>query len=140
MSQHPKFASMDDYLAAVSPDVRRVMQEIRKIIKRTVPAAEETISYQMPAFKLDRTFIYFAAFKRHIGIYPPVNGDEDLVTALLPYRGEKGNLRFPLDQPMPYDLIARVVEALSRQHSKKQSIRRYPFARGARYTPPTKVY
>ena len=118
MSQRPKFASIDDYLATVSPDVRRIMEEIRKVVKRTVPAAEETISYQMPAFKLDRTFIYFAAFKKHVGIYPPVKGDKDLAKALLPYRGEKGNLKFPLDQPMPYDLIGRVVEALSRQYSK----------------------
>lgn len=118
MSQRPKFASIDDYLATVSPDVRRIVEEIRKIVKRTVPAAVETISYQMPAFKLDHTFIYFAAFKKHIGIYPPVKGDKDLSKALLSYRGEKGNLKFPLDQPMPYDLIGRVVEALSRQYSK----------------------
>ena len=118
MSQRPKFASIDDYLATVSPDVRSILEEIRKIIKRTVPAAEETISYQMPAFRLGRTFIYFAAFKKHIGIYPPVEGDDELTEALLPYRGEKGNLKFPLDQPMPYDLIGRVVEALSQQYSK----------------------
>jgi uncharacterized protein YdhG (YjbR/CyaY superfamily) len=117
MSQRPKFASIDDYLATVSPDVRCILQEIREIVKRTVPAAEETISYQMPAFKLSRTFIYFAAFKKHVGIYPPVKGDKELTKALLPYRGEKGNLKFPLDRPIPYDLIGRVVEALSRQYA-----------------------
>ena len=118
MSQRPKFARIDDYLVTVSPAVRGIMEEIRKVVKRTVPAAEETISYQMPAFKLDRTFIYFAAFKKHVGIYPPVKGDKDLAKVLLPYRGEKGNLKFRLDQPMPYDLIGRVVAALSRQYSK----------------------
>jgi len=61
MSQRPKFASIDDYIATVSPDVRSILQEMRKIVKRAVPGAEETISYQMPAFKLDRTFIYFAS-------------------------------------------------------------------------------
>ena len=118
MGQRPKFAGIDDYLVTVSPAVRGIIEEIRKIVKRTAPAADETISYQMPAFKLDRTFIYFAAFKKHVGIRPPVKGDKGLAKALLPYRGEKGNLKFPLDQPMPYDLIGRVVEALSRQYSK----------------------
>ncbi len=82
-----------------------------------VPEAVETISYQMPAFRLKRIFFYFAAFKKHIGVYPPVSGDDDLMQALLPYRNDKGNLKFPLDQPMPYDLIGRVAEALARQHS-----------------------
>ena len=118
MSQQKKFASIDEYLATVSPEVRPILEEIRKIVKRVVPAAEETISYQMPAFKLDYTFIYFAAFKKHVGIYPPVKGDTDLDAALLPYRGEKGNLKFPLDQPMPYQLIGRVAEALAAQYSK----------------------
>jgi uncharacterized protein YdhG (YjbR/CyaY superfamily) len=68
----------------------------------------------MPTFKLDRSFIYFAAFNTHVGMYPPVKGDVGLAKALRPYRGEKGNLKFPLDQPMPYDLIGRVAEALSR--------------------------
>jgi len=66
----------------------------------------------------NRIFIYFAGFKNHIGIYPPVRGDESLTRDLLPYRGEKGNLKVPLDQPMPYDLIQRVAEALSQQYSK----------------------
>jgi uncharacterized protein YdhG (YjbR/CyaY superfamily) len=118
MSQRPKFTSIDEYLTTVPRDVRPVMEEIRRIVRRTCPAAQETISYQMPAFKLERIFIYFAAFKKHVGIYPPVKADNDLAVALLPYRGEKGNLKFPLDQPMPYDLIGRVVEALSGQYWK----------------------
>ena len=118
MSKRPKFESMDEYFAATSPDVVSILEEIRKIVKLAVPAAEETISYQIPAFKLKRIFFYFAAFKKHVGIYPPVNDDQDLIEALAPYRGEKGNLQFPLDQPMPYDLIRRVAEALALQSSK----------------------
>jgi uncharacterized protein YdhG (YjbR/CyaY superfamily) len=109
---------MDDYLATVSPDVRPILEQIRDLVRRTVPAAKETISYQMPAFKLNRTFFYFAAFKKHVGIYPPVKGDDDLERALRPYRGEKGNLKFPLDEPIPFDLIGRVAQALADQHSK----------------------
>jgi uncharacterized protein YdhG (YjbR/CyaY superfamily) len=110
-----KFANIDDYLTSVSPQSKLILTEIRKLIRDKVPHATETISYQLPAFKLTRTFIYFAAFKKHIGIYPPVKGDKNLMDALLPYAGEKGNLKFPLDQPMPYELIGRVVVALAKQ-------------------------
>ena len=71
----------------------------------------------MPAFKLSRIFIFYAAFQKHIGVYPPLHADPDLVAELTPYRGEKGNLKFPLDQPMPYNLIARVAKALADQAS-----------------------
>jgi uncharacterized protein YdhG (YjbR/CyaY superfamily) len=116
MTARPKFATIDDYLASVTPESKLILGEIRKLIQVKVPNANETISYQMPAFKLSRTFIYFAAFKKHIGIYPPVKGDKILTAALLPYAGEKGNLKFPLDQPMPYELIGRVVVALAKQY------------------------
>jgi uncharacterized protein YdhG (YjbR/CyaY superfamily) len=82
------------------------------------PAAVETISYQMPAFKAGRVFIYFAAFKNHIGIYPPVRGNKDLEQDLVPYRGPKGNLKFPLNEPIPFDLIECVVEALHKMNEK----------------------
>jgi uncharacterized protein YdhG (YjbR/CyaY superfamily) len=116
MTERPKFANIDDYLKSFEPDSKLILEEIRKLIQVKVPNAKETISYQLPAFKLRRTFIYFAAFKKHIGIYPPVKGDKTLTDALLPYAGEKGNLKFPLDQPMPYELIGRVVVALAKQY------------------------
>jgi uncharacterized protein YdhG (YjbR/CyaY superfamily) len=121
MSEHPKFANIDDYLASVSPQSRLILGEIRKLIRVKVPNAKETISYQLPAFRLNRTFIYFAAFKKHIGIYPPVKGDKNLMDALQPYAGEKGNLRFSLDQPMPYELIGRVAVALAAQYESAAS-------------------
>ncbi|MCC7205718.1 MAG: DUF1801 domain-containing protein, partial [Anaerolineae bacterium] len=105
------------YLNAAPPDVRPILEAIRDIVRRAVPDAKETISYQMPAFKLDHVFMFFAAFKRHIGVYPPVHGDDALERDLQPFRGEKGNLKFPLDQPMPYDLIRRVALALAEQAS-----------------------
>ena len=118
MSKRPKFTSIDGYIASVPSGVQTTLEEIRQVVKTRVPDAIETISYQMPAFKLDKVFFYFVAFKNHIGIYPPVKDDKNLQKALLPYRGEKGNLKFPLDQPMPYDLIGRVASALSRERSK----------------------
>lgn len=119
MTEQLKFTSIDDYIASASLDVQSILQEIRRVVKTEVPTAVETISYQLPAFKLDRVFIYFAAFKKHIGVYPPVKGDKNLQKALLPYRGEKGNLKFPLEQPVPYELIRRVAAALSREYSKQ---------------------
>jgi uncharacterized protein YdhG (YjbR/CyaY superfamily) len=116
MTERPKFANIDDYLASVSPESKLILEEIRKLIRAKVPNARETISYQLPAFKLSRTFIYFAAFKKHIGIYPPVKANKTLADALLPYSGEKGNLKFPLDQPIPYELIGRVAVALAKQY------------------------
>ncbi|HEY7899189.1 MAG TPA: DUF1801 domain-containing protein [Gemmatimonadaceae bacterium] len=112
-----RFATIDNYLASLPQDSRKIIEEIRRIVKDRVPAAVETISYDLPAFKLDKVFIYFAAFKKHIGIYPPVKGDAALQKELLPYRGEKNNLKFPLDKPIPYELIGRVAATLSRERS-----------------------
>ncbi len=112
-----KFQSIDEYIASAAPETRSILQEIRRRVRRLVPEAKEVISYQMPAFRGKRTFIYFAGFKQHIGIYPPVKGEASLNQALLPYRGEKGNLRFPLAEPIPYDLIERVIKALAKEHA-----------------------
>ncbi len=116
MKERPKFTSIDDYLELVSPDARVILEEIRKLIQTKVPNAEEVISYQMPAFKLNRTFIYFAAFQKHIGIYPPVQNDKALINELRPFSNEKGNLKFPLNKPIPYELIGRVAVALAKDY------------------------
>ena len=118
MSPRPKFATIDEYVDSVPTGVREILEEIRRTIAGAVPGAKETIGYGMPAFRSDRIFIYFAAFKKHIGIYPPVRGDAKLDAELLPYRGEKGNLKFPLGKPMPYPLISRVAETLAQQYAK----------------------
>ena len=112
-----------DYIATAPPESRKVLRKVRALIRKTVPGAKETISYGMPAFKLDYTFIYFAGYKKHIGVYPPVKGDKALQKALRPFRGEKGNLRFPLDEPIPYDLLRRVVTALHKQYKKANARR-----------------
>jgi uncharacterized protein YdhG (YjbR/CyaY superfamily) len=112
MAEKSKLTTIDAYIASASPEAQGILEKIRSIIKQVAPEATEIISYQMPAFKTGRVFIYFAAFKNHIGIYPPVRGNEDLEQSLIPYRGPKGNLKFPLNEPMPFDLIKRVAEAL----------------------------
>jgi len=115
MKQRGRIDTISEYLQTVSPEVRTRLEKIREIVRDSVPSATETISYQMPAFRDRLIFIYFAAFKSHIGIYPPVKGDLQLLEDLQPYSGPKGNLRFPHDQPIPPELVKRVVEALRRQ-------------------------
>jgi uncharacterized protein YdhG (YjbR/CyaY superfamily) len=96
---------VDEYIARHSPEVQAVLHQVRQAVRRAAPNAQEVISYQMPALRQNGVLVYFAAFKRHIGFYPPIRGDAHLEKAAAPYVGEKGNLRFPLDKPIPLDLI-----------------------------------
>lgn len=107
----PGVRAVDAYIAGAPVEVQPILQKIRSLVRRLAPKAEEVISYRMPAFRLDGMLIYYAPFKAHIGIFPPVTGDRALEADLAPYRGPKGNLRFPLDGKMPYALIGRVVKA-----------------------------
>ena len=111
--------NVDEYIAAYPPEVRAVLERIRSTIRSVAPDAQEGISYQIPAFKLNGALVYFAAFKKHIGLYPPVRGDARLEKAIAPYAGEKGNLRFPLDRPIPFDLIERIVKFRVMQNRAK---------------------
>jgi len=100
--------TIDAYIAAAAPEARPILRKIRTLIRKAAPDAEETISYRMPAFRGNGILLYFAAFKNHIGLFPPVDGDAKLDADLARYRGPKGNLKFPLDEPMPYELIGRI--------------------------------
>jgi uncharacterized protein YdhG (YjbR/CyaY superfamily) len=111
-------AGVDAYIAAAEPEARAVLKKIRAMVKRVVPEATETISYRIPALRMGRVFFYYAAFKKHIGIFPPVRSDKMLVKELESYRGPKGNLQFQLDEPMPYELIGRVAAALAKEYGK----------------------
>ena len=102
--------SVDEYIAGFPPAVQDVLQKIRATVRKAAPEAEETIKYKMPTFTLHGNLVYFAAFQGHIGFYPPVTGSKELRGELKRYEGPKGSLRFPLDKPIPYDLIARIVE------------------------------
>jgi uncharacterized protein YdhG (YjbR/CyaY superfamily) len=111
--------SIDDYIAAFSPEVQTILERIRLTIRSAAPDAQETISYRIPTFTLNGALVHFAAFKEHIGFYPPVRGDARLEKASSAYAGEKGNLRFPLDQPIPYGLIERLVKLRAKQNLLK---------------------
>lgn len=104
------------HFAAAAPDIRARLAAIRAEVERSVPAACACIGYRMPAFRLRRVFFYFAAFRHHIGIYPPLAAPPALVAELAPWRGPKGNLSFRHDAPLPLDLIGRLAGALATQY------------------------
>jgi uncharacterized protein YdhG (YjbR/CyaY superfamily) len=109
----------EEHFQRATPDVRARLQDIAGEVERRVPDAVRCIGYQMPAFKRDRAFFYFAAFKKHIGIYPPLHAPDGLVAELEPYRGPKGNLLFSHVDPLPVELIGRAAEALARAYGQR---------------------
>jgi uncharacterized protein YdhG (YjbR/CyaY superfamily) len=120
----PTPRTIDDYIATFAPAVQAILRKIRRTIRGGAPDAEEAISYQIPTFKWHGNLVHFAAFKNHIGFYPPVGGDAALVKAVSPYANERGNLRFPLDQPIPYELIERIVKLRVKQNLAKAAAKR----------------
>jgi uncharacterized protein YdhG (YjbR/CyaY superfamily) len=112
------FSSHEEYFATVAPEVQPLLASIQAKVESLLPEASRCISYNMPAYSGKRAFFYFAAFKKHIGIYPPCR-DAALHQELAPYRGEKGNLSFALNRPLPLDLIGRVAAALHREYEHK---------------------
>ena len=104
------FNSIDEYIASFPEDIQKILEEIRATIKAAAPDAEEKISYQMPTFYLNGNLIHFAAFKNHIGIYPTPSGTQAFKDEISMYQGAKGSIRLPIDEPMPLELISRIVK------------------------------
>ncbi len=121
-SQKPQ--SIDDYIARFPAEVQVILQQVRSTIRHAAPEATEVISYQMPAFRQHGILVYFAAWKEHIGLYPPIAGDQRLEQALARYAGPKGNLQFPLEEPIPLKLIERIVKLRVKQDTEKASAKR----------------
>jgi uncharacterized protein YdhG (YjbR/CyaY superfamily) len=101
MAKPKRAKDIDDYMSQFPADVQAILQKVRSTISSAAPEAKETISYLMPAFKLHGMLVYFAAWEKHIGLYPPISGDKTLEKAVARYAGPKGNLQFPLDEPIP---------------------------------------
>lgn len=101
---------IDDYIANYPPDVQQILQKIRAIIREAAPEAREKINYGIPTFTLNGNLVHYAGFKNHVGFYPAPNGVEKFKKQLSKYEGAKGSVKFPLDQPIPYDLIRKIVE------------------------------
>src|SRR3984957_13417603 len=124
MAKPKKATDMDSYISQFPADVQAILQKVRTAISTAAPESKETISYMMPAFKLHGILVYFAGWKKHIGLYPPISGDRTLDKAVARYAGPKGNLQFPLDEPIPYDLIERIVKLRVRQDIAKAAAKR----------------
>jgi uncharacterized protein YdhG (YjbR/CyaY superfamily) len=109
--------SVDAYIASSPAALRPILAAIRTTVRNAAPGAEERISYGMPAYFLGAVLVYFAAYKKHIGFYPPIR-DKSLRLLLARYAGPKGNLQFPLSEPIPHALITRIVEARVRERGR----------------------
>jgi uncharacterized protein YdhG (YjbR/CyaY superfamily) len=117
--------NIDEYIAGFPRDIQKILAKIRSIIKKAAPGAEEKISYQMPTFTLNGNLVHFAAFREHIGFYPTPSGTEKFQKELTAYKGGKGSIRFPLDEPIPFALIEKIVkfrvkESLERSDAGKK--------------------
>lgn len=113
----PAPQTIDDYIAAYPPDVQKVLKKVRSTIKAAAPDATEAIKYQIPTFVLNGNLVSFAAYKQHIGVYPVPAGTQKFQQAIAVYRAAKSTLRFPLDEPIPYDLIAQLVKYLIKERA-----------------------
>jgi len=105
-----KYKTIDEYIKTFPKDIQIILEKIRQTIHETAPETVETVSYQMPTFKLNgKNLVHFAAFKEHIGFYPTPSGIDSFEKELAPYRTGKGTLQFPLDKPIPFNLVKKVV-------------------------------
>ncbi len=112
--------STDEYIAQFPQDLQAILQKVRSVIKETAPQATERISYGMPGFYQDGMLVWFAGHARHIGFYPTGEGVEAFKKELAGYKTSKGAVQFPLDQPIPYELIKRIVKHRIEENTRKK--------------------
>jgi uncharacterized protein YdhG (YjbR/CyaY superfamily) len=123
-----KANNIDEYIKGFPAHIQKLLQQVRETIRKAAPDAEETIKYSMPTFTLNGNLVHFAAFKNHIGLYPTPNGIDAFKKELSVYKGAKGSVQFPLDQPMPLELIGKIVKYrveynTSKVRKQKESIK-----------------
>jgi uncharacterized protein YdhG (YjbR/CyaY superfamily) len=105
-----KFNSIDEYIGLFPFEVQDILTTLRKVIKESAPEATEKISYQMPTFTMHGNLVHFAAYKKHIGFYPAASGVAAFKDKLVEYKTTKGAIQFPIDKPLPYELIKEIVQ------------------------------
>ncbi|OME45824.1 iron chaperone [Paenibacillus odorifer] len=113
------YESIDAYISGFSLEIQEILNTLRKVIKEAAPEAEEKISYQMPTFALHGNLVHFAAYPKHIGFYPTPSGINAFKDELSGYKGAKGSVQFPIDKPMPYELISKIVTFRVTENLKK---------------------
>jgi uncharacterized protein YdhG (YjbR/CyaY superfamily) len=114
-----QYATVDDYIAMFPLDIQSKLKKLRAVIKAAAPGAEEAIKYQMPTFVLKGNLVHFAAFKNHIGFYPVPSGIENFRKELSAYKMSKGAVQFPLDKPIPYEVVTKIVKFRVKENLKK---------------------
>src|SRR5215831_8181654 len=122
--KRPIAATVDEYIKGYPPKVQTVLQKIRKTIKAAAPGAEEVISYGIAGYKYYGTLIFFAAFQNHVSVYPAPRGSEAFKKELAGYKGGKGTVQFPLDKPVPLDLVKRITKHRVKQNLEKESAKK----------------
>jgi len=115
-----EFKTIDEYIATFPENVQIILEELRQAIRESAPEAEEAISYQMPAFKLNGILVWFAAFKNHVGFYPKTSAIEAFKEELSNYEVSKGTVKFPLNKPVPFDLVKRIVKYRVKENFDKK--------------------
>ena len=115
--------NIDKYIAGFPKDVQDILQKIRGIIRKAAPDAEEAIKYQIPTFVLNGNLVHFAAFQKHIGFYPTPSGIDQFKDELSVYKSAKGSVQFPLDAPVPFDLITKIVKFRVKETREKATSR-----------------
>lgn len=119
------FATIDEYISMYPSDIQALLQKVRVVIKESAPEAVEKISYQMPTFALyGNNLVHFAAFKHHIGFYPGANGIAVFKDELAAYKGAKGSVQFPLDKPIPYELIGKIVQFRASENRERAAAKK----------------
>jgi uncharacterized protein YdhG (YjbR/CyaY superfamily) len=112
--------TINEYIAMFPQNVQDILKKLRRVIRQSVPGAEETISYGIPTFKLNGNLVHFAAYRNHIGFYPTSSGIEAFKKELLSYKWAKGSVQFPLDKPLPFDLVKKIVAYRVRENLGKR--------------------
>ena len=125
-TDHPAPQTIDDYIADFPPEVQAILERIRATIRKAAPGAEEAIKYRLPTFVLKGNLVHFGAFKKHIGFYATPTGNRKFQDELSAYPGAKGSVQFPLDKPIPFGLVSKMVkfrvkENLARSAAKRKT-------------------
>ncbi len=115
-----QYKSIDEYISSYPANIQQILQNLRRVIHEAAPEAQETISYGMPAFKQNGVLVYFAAFKDHIGFFPTSSGVAAFRKELAGYDTSKGTIRFPLDKPIPFTLVIKIVKFRVQENLKKK--------------------
>jgi uncharacterized protein YdhG (YjbR/CyaY superfamily) len=117
--QKTEIKTVDEYIAGFPTDIQIILKKVKETIQKAAPEAIEVISYGMPAYKLNGILVYFAAYKNHIGFYPTASGIETFQSELTPFKWAKGSVQFPLDRPIPFRLIDKMVRYRVRENLQK---------------------